>query len=165
MNTHPSYTLASRPQTGRYLRARAVLLRGTFAATIFLTDIAFIVAMACLTGIAYHLTAYNKPGNITLFLQVGVLAASIFAVSNMYRGEYRLPNFCTFKPNGGRIIQVWNVTVICLLMVGFLAQTSVEYSRAWIVLFYVATLAGLVALRFFIVRVTALARAAGLISA
>jgi Undecaprenyl-phosphate glucose phosphotransferase len=165
MNTHPSYTLASRPQTGRYLRARAVLLRGTFAATIFLTDVAFIVAMACLTGIAYHLAAYGKPGNITLFLQVGILAASIFAVSNMYRGEYRLPNFCTFKPNGGRIIQVWNVTVICLLMVGFLAQTSVEYSRAWIVLFYVATLAGLVALRFFIVRVTALARAAGLISA
>jgi Undecaprenyl-phosphate glucose phosphotransferase len=165
MNTHPSYTLASRPQTGRYLRARAVLLRGTFAATIFLTDVAFIVAMACLTGIAYHLAAYGKPGNITLFLQVGLLGASIFAVSNMYRGEYRLPNFCTFKPHGGRTIQVWNVTMICLLMVGFLAQTSVEYSRAWIVLFYGATLVGLVGLRFFIVRVTALARAAGLISA
>jgi Undecaprenyl-phosphate glucose phosphotransferase len=83
----------------------------------------------------------------------------------MYRGEYRLPNFCTFKPHGGRTIQVWNVTIICLLMVGFLAQTSVEYSRAWIVLFYGATLVGLVGLRFFIVRVTALARAAGLISA
>ena len=60
---------------------------------------------------------------------------------------------------------MWNVTLICLLMVGFLAQTSVEYSRGWIVLFYVATLVGLVGLRFFIVRVTALARAAGLISA
>jgi lipopolysaccharide/colanic/teichoic acid biosynthesis glycosyltransferase len=165
MNTHPSYTLGSRPQTGRYLRARAVLLRGTFAAAIFLTDIAFIVAMSCLTGIAYHLLAYGKPGNITLFMQVGVLAASIFAVSNMYRGEYRLPNFCSFKPHVGRTIAVWNVTLICLLTVGFLAQTSVEYSRAWIVLFYVATLAGLVGLRFFIVRVTAVARAAGLISA
>jgi CoA-binding domain len=165
MNTHPSYTLGSRPQTGRYLRARAVLLRGTFAAAIFLTDTAFIVAMSCLTGIAYHLAAYGKPGNITLFTQVGVLAASIFAVSHMYRGEYRLPNFCSFKPHLGRTIQVWNVTLICLLMVGFLAQTSVEYSRAWIVLFYVATLTGPVGLRFFIVRVTALARAAGLISA
>jgi Undecaprenyl-phosphate glucose phosphotransferase len=60
---------------------------------------------------------------------------------------------------------VWNVTLICLLMVGFLAQTSVEYSRAWIVLFYATTLVGLVGLRFFIVRVTAVARAAGLISA
>jgi Undecaprenyl-phosphate glucose phosphotransferase len=165
MNTHPSYTLASRPQTGRFLRARAVLLRGTFAATIFLTDVAFIVAMSCLTGIAYHLVAYGNPGNISSFVQVGVLAASIFAVSNLFRGEYRLPNFCAFKPHAGRTIQLWNVTLICLLMLGFLAQISVDYSRGWIVLFYIATLAGLIVLRFFIVRVTALARATGLISA
>jgi Undecaprenyl-phosphate glucose phosphotransferase len=165
MNTHPSYTLASRPQTGRFLRARVVLMRGTFAATIFLTDVTFIVAMSCLTGIAYHLSAYGKPGNISLFIQVGVVAASIFAVSNLFRGEYRLPNYCSFKPHGGRTIHLWNVTLICLLMAGFLAQTSVEYSRAWIVLFYIATLGGLIVLRFFIVRVTALARAAGLISA
>jgi Undecaprenyl-phosphate glucose phosphotransferase len=165
MNTHPSYTLASLPQTGRFLRARAVLLRGTFAGAIFLTDVAFIIAMSCLTGIAYHLAAYGKPGNVASFVQVGVLAASIFAVSNLFRGEYRLPNFCTFKPHGRRTIQLWNVTLICLLALGFLTQISVDYSRAWIVLFYVATLAGLIVLRFFVVRVTALARAAGLISA
>src|SRR5580698_9942867 len=99
MNTHPNYTLASQPQTGRFLRARVVMMRGTFAASIFLTDIAFIIAMSCLTGIAYHLVAYGEPGNIALFLQVGVVAASIFAVSNLFRSEYRLPNFCTFKPN------------------------------------------------------------------
>src|SRR5579872_3106471 len=143
MNTHPNYTLASRPQTGRFLRARVVLLRGTFAASIFLTDIAFIVAMACLTGIAYHFAAYGKPGNIPLFLQVGVVAASIFTVSNIFRSEYRLPNFCTFRPQAWRMIQLWNVTLICLLMLGFFAQTSVEYSRAWIVLFYITTLCGL----------------------
>jgi Undecaprenyl-phosphate glucose phosphotransferase len=165
MNTHPNYTLASVPQTGRFLRARVVVMRGTFAFAIFLTDIAFIVAMSCLTGVAYHLFAYSKPGNISLFLQVGVVAASIFAVSNLFRGEYRLPNFCTFRPHAGRTIQLWNVTLICLLLAGFLAQTSVEYSRAWIVLFYVATLGGLLVLRYFIVRVTALARAAGVISA
>jgi Undecaprenyl-phosphate glucose phosphotransferase len=60
---------------------------------------------------------------------------------------------------------LWNVTLICLLMLGFMARISVDYSRGWIVLFYVATLAGLIVLRFFIVRVTAAARAAGLISA
>jgi Undecaprenyl-phosphate glucose phosphotransferase len=165
MNTHPNYTLASQPQTGRFLRARAVMVRGTFAASIFLTDIAFIIAMSCLTGIAYHLVAYGEPGNIALFLQVGVVAASIFAVSNLFRSEYRLPNFCTFKPHAWRTTQLWNVTLICLLMAGFLAQTSVVYSRAWVVLFYVTTLFGLLVLRYFIVRVTTLARSAGLISA
>ncbi len=91
-----------------------------------------------------------------------MLAASIFTISNIFRGEYRLPNFFTFKPHGRRTIQLWNVTLICLLMLGFLTRISVDYSRGWIVLFYIATLAGLMVLRFIIVRVTALARAAGL---
>ena len=94
-----------------------------------------------------------------------MLAASIFAISNLFRREYRLPNFFTFKPHARRTIQLWNVTLICLLMLGFLAQISGDYSRGWIVLFYVATLAALIVLRYVIVRVTALARAAGLISA
>ncbi len=165
MNTLPNYTLAARAETGRMLRAWAVLSRGTFSGAIFLTDIALIVAMSCLTGVAYHLAAYGDPGNFSSFVQVGVLAASIFAISNVFRGEYRLPNFFTFKPHGRRTIQLWNVTLICLLALGFLAQISVDYSRGWIVLFYSATLGALIVQRFAIVRVTALARAAGLISA
>jgi hypothetical protein len=94
-----------------------------------------------------------------------VLAASIFAISNIFRGEYRLPNFFAFWPHARRTIQLWNVTLICLLMLGFMARISVDYSRGWIVLFYFATLAGLIVLRCLIVRLTALARAADLISA
>jgi Undecaprenyl-phosphate glucose phosphotransferase len=165
VNTHQSYTLASRPQTSPALRGWAVLSRGTFSAAIFLTDVGLIVAMSCVTGIAYHLLAYGDRGNVASFLQVGLLAASIFAISNLFRREYRLPNFFSFKPHARRTIQLWNVTLICLLMLGFLAQISVDYSRAWILLFYVMTLAALIVERYVIVRVTALARAAGLLSA
>jgi len=165
MNIHQNYTLASRPQTSPVLRGWAVVSRGTFSGAIFLADVALIVSMSCLTGIAYHLAAYGEYGNISSYIQVGVLAASIFAVSNLFRREYRLPNFFNFKPHGRRTIQLWNVTLICLLMLGFLAQISVDYSRAWIVLFYVMTLAALMVERYAIVRITALARAAGLLSA
>ena len=64
----------------------------------------------------------------------------------MFRASTGCRISAAFKPHVGRTIQVWNVTLICLLMVGFLAQTSVEYSRAWIVLFYATTLVGLVVL-------------------
>jgi Undecaprenyl-phosphate glucose phosphotransferase len=121
--------------------------------------------MSCFTGIAYHLVAYGNRGNISSFVQVGLLAASIFAISNLFRREYRLPNFFSFKPHGRRTIQLWNVTLICLLMLGFLAQISVDYSRGWILLFYVTTLPVLIVQRYIIVRATALARAAGLLSA
>jgi hypothetical protein len=50
-------------------------------------------------------------------------------------------------------------------MLGFMAQTTVNYSRGWIVVFYLVTLAALIVLRFAIVRITAMAQAAGLISA
>jgi len=165
MNTHTSYTLAARPQTDRALRVWAMLSHGTFSTAIFITDVALIVAMSCLTGIAYHLAAYGDLGNVSSFLQVGILAACIFAISNLFRGEYRLSNFFSFKPHGRRTIQLWNVTLICLLMLGFLTRIGVDYSRGWIVLFYVDTLAGLLVLRLVIVRVTALARAAGVLSA
>jgi Undecaprenyl-phosphate glucose phosphotransferase len=165
MNTHQNYTLASRPQTNPMPRGWAVLSRGTFSGAIFLTDVALIVAMSCFTGIAYHLIAYGNRGNISSFVQVGLLAASIFAISNLFRREYRLPNFFSFKPHGRRTIQLWNVTLICLLMLGFLAQISVDYSRGWILLFYVTTLPVLIVQRYIIVRATALARAAGLLSA
>ena len=165
MNLHPSYTLASPRQTGRVLRGWASLSRGTFSSAVFLIDIALIVATSCVTGVAYHLVAYDDPGNIPSYLQVGLVAASIFVISNVFRGEYRLPNFFSFKTHAQRTIQLWNVTAICLLMLGFLAQISVDFSRGWIVLFYFAALAGLIVLRYLIVRVTALARAAGLISA
>ncbi len=36
--------------------------------------------MSSLTGVAYHLAAYGKSGDVLSYVQVGVLAASIFAV-------------------------------------------------------------------------------------
>jgi hypothetical protein len=144
MNTHQNYTLASRPQTSRVLRGWAVLSRGTFSGVIFLTDVALIIAMSCLTGVVYHLAAYGERGPVSSYVQVGALAASIFAVTNLFRREYRLPNFFNFKAHGRRTVQLWNVTLICLLMFGFLAQVSLGYSRAWIVLFYITTLGALI---------------------
>jgi Undecaprenyl-phosphate glucose phosphotransferase len=165
MNTIPSYTLAARPPSGRLVRGWAALSRGTFSGAIFVLDVALIVAISCATGMSYGLAAYGDRGDITSFLQVGALAAAIFALSSAYRGEYRLANFFTFRPHGRRTVQLWNVTLICLLMLGFLTQVSAQYSRAWIVLFYLTTLGALIVERFVIVRLTGRARAAGLISA
>ncbi|HEX4407709.1 MAG TPA: undecaprenyl-phosphate glucose phosphotransferase [Xanthobacteraceae bacterium] len=165
MNVQPSYTLASPPETGRLLRGWARLSRGTFSGAILLTDVATIVAAAFLTGVIYYPAVYGDIGDISSYVNVGLAAACIFVIANIFSGEYRLPNFFAFRPHARRTVQLWNVTLICLLMLGFMARISVDYSRGWIILFYFTTLAALIVLRFAIVRVTALARAAGLISA
>jgi len=165
MTTVQSYTLASRPQTIRLLRRWAVFSHAAVSSVLFLLDVALIVAMSCGTGIAYHLFAYDAYGDIPSFIQVGSLAAGIFAASNVSRGEYRLTNFFAFRPHLGRVVHLWNVTLICVLMLWFLTQASAQYSRAWLVLFYVAALTALIIERFLIVRITKHARYAGLISA
>jgi len=165
MNTHLSYTLAARPNSGRLLRSWAVFSRGTFSGAIAALDAALIVAASCLTGIAYGLAVYRDAGDIAAFMQVGALGAGIFAVANALRGEYRMPNFFSFKPHARRVMQTWNVTLIGLLTLGFLMRIGVDYSRGWIVLFYGATLAALLVERYLVVKLCGFARAGGLISA
>jgi hypothetical protein len=134
----------------RVLRGWAVLSRGPFSGAIFLADVALITAMSCLAGIACHLVAYGNRGNVSSCVQLGLLAATIFAISNLFRRERRLPNFFSFEPHARRTIQLSNVTLICPLMLGFLAQISVDYSRGWILLCYVSTLAALIVQRYFV---------------
>jgi Undecaprenyl-phosphate glucose phosphotransferase len=165
MNVQPSYTLSSPLQTSRLLRGWALLSRGTFSSAIFLIDVATIVGMSFLTGLAYYLVVYGDTDDVSSCVRVGAVAAGIFAIFNIFRGEYRQPNFFAFRPHARNGIQSWNVTLICLLMLGFLARVSIDYSRGWIVVFYFATLAALIVVRFLIVRATAMARAAGLIAA
>jgi Undecaprenyl-phosphate glucose phosphotransferase len=165
MNTHPSYTLASRHETSRFLRGRALLTHSTFSGGFFFIDVATIVAMSCLTGIGYHLAAYGDTGDPPSFVHVGILAASIFVTTNAFRGEYKLQNFLAFKPHLRRSVHLWNATCVFLLVIGFLAQISIVYSRGWMVLFYLATLPTLLVLRLALVRITKLASAAGLIAA
>jgi hypothetical protein len=114
MNLQTGYTLASPPQTSRVLRAWALLSRGTFSISIFVMDVALIFATSCATGVVYYMLVYGDVGDVPAYILVGGLAASIFAISNVFRGEYRLPNFFAFKPHARRTIQLWNVTLICL---------------------------------------------------
>jgi Undecaprenyl-phosphate glucose phosphotransferase len=165
MTTIQNYTLARRPQTSRLLRRWALLSQGAVSGVLFLLDVALIVATSCGTGIAYHLFTYGEYGDVSSFIRIGAMAAGIFAASNISRGEYRLANFFAFRPHLGRVVHLWNVTLICLLTLGFLTQASAQYSRAWLILFYVAALTALTIERFLIVRVTERARYAGLIYA
>ena len=80
----------------------------------------------------------------------------IFAIANLFRGEYRLPNFFSFKPHLRRCIQLWNMTFICLLGVGFLAQITVVYSRGWLIIYYGSTACVLLVVRYLFVRISLL---------
>ncbi len=163
MNVHHTYALTFRIDTNRFLRRWTSLSRTAFFSAILLSDIAIILTMACLTGVAYHLVVHGEVGEMTTFLEVGLVSAVVFVIPNLFRGEYVLSNFFVFRPR--RSLQLWNVTFICLLALGFLAQISVVYSRGWMILYYGSTICVLLGVRYLFVRATVLGSKFGLISA
>ena len=165
MNIHQTHALASRTDTNQLLRRRTTLSRTAFFGAILLTDIAVIVTMSWLTGICYHLLVYGEAGDVISYFEVGLLSAVIFVIPNLFRGEYKLANFFSFKPHWRRSVLLWNVTFICLLALGFLAKISVVYSRGWVLLFYGLTICVLLALRYLFVQTTVHGSRTGLISA
>jgi Undecaprenyl-phosphate glucose phosphotransferase len=165
MNPHQTFALTSRSGTNDLLRRRTAVTRTTFVAAAIMADVAIIVTMAALTGIGYHLLIYSEVGDVLSYLEVGLLAAAIFVIPNLFRGEYDLPNFFSFKPHLRRSIRLWNVTFICLLALGFFTQVSGVYSRAWITLFYALTIGVLLSSRYLFVCTALYGSRAGLMSA
>ncbi len=130
---------------------------------LFLTELVVVVTAALVTGVVYHLVIYRESGEIAYFLQVGVLAASIFCTLNLLRNEYRLANFFTIRAHFRRLFQLWNLTFIGLLGIGFLTKVTVIYSRGWILLFYVCGAGAALLLRYVLVDAVVLGTKAGLV--
>jgi polysaccharide biosynthesis protein PslA len=152
MSVHPVYSLTSPIDTNRFLRGWTSVSRAAFCGTVLLLDTTAIVSIAWLTGVSYHFVVYGEFGDLLSYLEIGLLSATIFAIANILRGEYKLANFFSFKPHLRHSIQLWNVTFICLLTLGFLAKITVVYSRGWFILYYCCTMCILLALRSLFVQ-------------
>ena len=146
-------------------RRRALINASTFSILAFLLEFAAVLALALITGVAYHLVAYGSVGSVDFYLQVGVPAAAVYAIVNTARGDYRVGTFLSGKVDARRILVHWHATFLCLLAIGFLAQLSTIYSRAWIALFYVSALLAIVPIRRALTSATLYASRIGIVSA
>src|SRR5262245_26495250 len=73
-------------------RRWASLVRNGFGALALVTDVVAILAMATITGAIYHAFVYGAVDSTISFFEVGAVAAGIFVLPNIFRGEYALPN-------------------------------------------------------------------------
>src|SRR5215213_1871593 len=164
MNMHIGYTLVSRSGTSRTARQWAAVTAVTLSTGFFIADVSVIVVMALVTGVGYHQAVYGELGDTLSFACIGVLAASIFVISNLFRGEYKLPNIIGFRHHLRRSVQLWNVTFVCLLGLAFMAKAIATFSRGWILLFYVSTILALLLVRYVLVVLTRHAQKTGLVA-
>jgi Undecaprenyl-phosphate glucose phosphotransferase len=146
-------------------RRRVLVLRNAFGPLVLTADIVTIVAMAGLTGAIYHWFVYGAPVASVSYFEVGAIAASIFVLPNLFRGEYVLSNYFAFRLHVRRSLKLWHVTFLCLLALGFVAKMTDVYSRGATILFYVAGFPALMAARYAIVQSVLAGSRIGLVTA
>ncbi|MCZ7657733.1 MAG: undecaprenyl-phosphate glucose phosphotransferase [Xanthobacteraceae bacterium] len=159
MNIQQGHSLVSRADTGGLL----ALSRGLISATVFAADVAAIVVTSCAIGIAYHLAMHDSLGPIDAFLKVGTAAASVFAIASLVRGDYAAPNLIAARPQAARILQLWSLTFVALLILGFVTKSIEIYSRGSMLLFYACTFPVLIVSRLAVVQLAMLASHSGLL--
>jgi Undecaprenyl-phosphate glucose phosphotransferase len=161
MNIMPKYL----PVLTGTSRWSGTIGRRTVSAACVLADTLVIVTMSCLTGAIYHELFYADAGALTDFAEVGLAAAIIFVLPGIVHGDYQLSHYLSFKAHVRRAMTLWNITLLCLLMVGFLIKTTGGYSRGAIVLFYLTGFPAILMVRYALVRTVILGSKIGLVAA
>ena len=146
-------------------RRWAAIVRNVFGPFVLLADVIAIASIAGVTGAVYHKIVYGAAVESLSFFEVGAVAASIFVLPNIFRGEYALSNYFSFRPHVRRSLQLWHVTFLCLLTIGFLAKLTDVYSRGATILFYFAGFPALMLTRYALVRTVNVGARIGLVTA
>jgi Undecaprenyl-phosphate glucose phosphotransferase len=126
--------------------------RRTVGAACAVADVLVIVTISCLTGAIYHQLFYGEGGSFTDFAEVGLVAALIFVLPGVVHGEYELSHYLSWKPHIRRATTLWNIALLCLLMLGFLIKNTGDYSRGTIILFYLTGLPAVLTVRYALVH-------------
>jgi Undecaprenyl-phosphate glucose phosphotransferase len=130
-----------------------------------LADAAVIVGASVLVGLAYHLSIYGNVGPVPGFIALGASAASIFVLPGIFRGEYELTQYLSFSPHARRAFAYWNITFVALLVVAFVTRALEDYSRASMILFYLAGAPMILLTRYALVSTVILGSRVGLVTA
>lgn len=117
----------------------------TFAAAAFVVELFFIVAIAIITGVAYHALAYDMFGSVEQYASIGALTGLLYGLTFLVRDEYSVESLLEGHRENSRLFLVWSLTFVSLAAIGFLSKSTAEYSRGWLLLFYFVGLATVIA--------------------
>jgi Undecaprenyl-phosphate glucose phosphotransferase len=136
---------------------RWVFGRLSFAVSMLVVEALLIVAVALLTGIAYHLTIYGEAGELGNYAAVGLSMSLLFTLPILFREEYKFQDFLEGKRVPSRTFMLWNYAFLCLAFIGLLTKTTGIFSRGWLMAFYATGLVAVVTLDLMVARLLAIA--------
>jgi len=119
---------------------------GLIAPITVAADIGVITLASLISGVAYHWLTFDKPGNISQFLALGVLVAANFSAITMARQNYRPINLIHIGRQARYATLNWLFIVGLLTVVAFSLKVETDFSRGATLSFFILGLAGLVGL-------------------
>jgi len=155
-----SMLVATRPS-----RRWSAIARYTVSVAGVVADALVIMVLCIVVGWVYHRVVYGEVEPLRSLATVGVMAAGLFVLPGIFRGEYDLAHYLDFKPHVRRAFTYWNIAFVTLLAFAFLTQVTVDYSRGSMLLFYVIGLPAIILTRYALVSTVILGSKVGLVTA
>lgn len=129
-----------------------------------LTDVIVVLAIVSLASVVYHLQAYGHFGDARITRELAMMIAAIFVFTNVMRGRYQLSNYLSAKGQIASAFTVWNITMVAFIAVAFLAKIVDHYSRAVVLVTYLAGIPLITLARAGIARIISVASKTGRIT-
>jgi Undecaprenyl-phosphate glucose phosphotransferase len=143
---------------------RANVLRHWIGLITALVDAVTVLTVVGGTSIVYHFVAYRHLGNDKVTVELASMIAAIFVFTNLMRGRYRLENYLSTKGQITSAFTVWNLAMIAFVALVFMAKVNDQYSRAVVLVTYVAGVPLIALARSAIVRTISMASKTGRIT-
>ena len=121
--------------------SRFALTQSSFGAAAFLIEFASIVLIAVATGMTYHWLVYGEQGLVVTYAAVGGIAGLGYTSAFLIRDEYAAGVMLEGGRSPGRIFLTWSLVFTGLSLIGFLTKSTHEFSRGWLLVFFVSGLA------------------------
>jgi Undecaprenyl-phosphate glucose phosphotransferase len=148
----------SKSQTGLHWRALV-------GVGIALFDVIAVLAVVVTASLGYHVIAYNHFGDFYVTLELAVFISAIFVFTNLLQRRYRLTRYLSTKGQVLEAFNVWNVTIVAFIAIGFLAKVIDNYSRAVVLMTYIGGIPLIALARWWVVKIVSVASKTGRISA
>jgi Undecaprenyl-phosphate glucose phosphotransferase len=132
---------------------------------IALVDVIAVLAIVVTASVSYHLVAYQHLGGFEVTLELAVFISAIFVFTNLLQRRYRLTRYLATKGQMVEAFNVWNVTMVAFIAIGFLAKVVDNYSRAVVLITYIAGIPLIALARWWVVKIVSVASKTGRISA
>lgn len=142
----------------------AINRRTFFGLCLFLEAIT-IIAIAVVSGVAWHGMPLIELSEAHRFATVALMVVALYELPLQIHSRYRAENDLIGNRGIIRLASAWTQAFLFIVLLTFLSSTSDELSRGWLVLFYLLGLLSVIGLEMLTHRFLSVAIASGRVQA